>query len=206
MLVELVPAPAGNQHRCQRRTLRGHPPGAQMDPVRALELDLHVPERQGDEEDERAAECRSHPPTVRMLEDHLHPRRSGPFAERDGEDATLTLFGPTLLAVYEDALRGHDAAQLQSYLRAPGDERALAFTEADDDAAVRGLAGDLAPGVLTFFIAEAVPSILVERGFSLTLRGVDEQRQRVVRPLARVGRIGSHSNRGISLYVEGGFA
>src|SRR5919112_2275922 len=92
------------------------------------------------------------------------------------------------------------------YLPTLGDERTLAFTEADGNPAVRGLAGDPAPGVLTFFVTEAVPLILVECGFSLTLVRVDQQRQRIVRPLARVGSIRAHRNGRISSYIEGRFA
>src|SRR5215203_2396719 len=60
--------------------------------------------------------------------------------------------------------------------------------------------------MLTFFVTEAVPRILVDCGFSFTLGRVDQQRQWVVRPFARVGRVGSHRNGRISLYVEGGLA
>src|SRR5215218_5677379 len=111
-----------------------------------------------------------------------------------------------LLTVDGYTLRRCDAPQLKTYLPALGCERALAFTEAEDDTVVRGLAGDPAPGVLTFFVTEAVPRILVDCGFSFTLGWVDQQRQRVVPPLARVGRVGPHRNGRISLYVEGGLA
>src|SRR5215211_3320915 len=234
--VELVSAPTWDEYRRQGRTLRGHPPGAQTDPIGARELDLpvsetdrrrrrlrgsaargshpqdhqqshaQVPHRQGDEEDEHMAEHRSHPPGTRQLEDHLHRRQTGLFAERYVEDVTLYSVRRVLLIVDAYTLRRCDAPQLQTHLPALGYERALALTDPDGNAVVRGLAGDPAPGILTFLIAEAVSRILIECGFSLTLGRVDEQRQRVVRPLVRVGRVRPHRNGRISLYVEGGLA
>src|SRR5215218_7905345 len=233
--VELVSAPTWDEYRRQGRTLRGHPPGAQTDPIGARELDLpvsetyrrrrrlrgsaargshpqdhqqshaQVPHRQG-EEDEHIAEHRSHPPGTRQLEDHLHRRQTGLFAERYVEDVTLYSVRRVLLIVDAYTLRRCDAPQLQTHLPALGYERALALTDPDGNAVVRGLAGDPAPGILTFLIAEAVSRILIECGFSLTLGRVDEQRQRVVRPLVRVGRVRPHRNGRISLYVEGGLA
>src|SRR5215211_1092715 len=71
---------------------------------------------------------------------------------------------------------------------------------------VRGFARDPAPGVLTFFVAEAVSCILVESGFPCALGRVDEQRQRVGRRLTRVGGVGSHRNGRVPLYVDGGLS
>src|SRR5829696_2461439 len=47
MLVELEPTPAGDEKRGHGRVLCGHPPTAQTDPVRTLELDLFVPKPDG---------------------------------------------------------------------------------------------------------------------------------------------------------------
>src|SRR5215210_2759827 len=47
MLVELEPAPAGDEKRGPGRVLRRHPPTAQTDPVRTLYLDLFVSQTNG---------------------------------------------------------------------------------------------------------------------------------------------------------------
>src|SRR5215212_5281893 len=116
------------------------------------------------------------------------------------------MFGSTLLAVDEHALGRRDTAQLQSYFPTRGNERALAFVEADGDAAFRGLAGDPAPGVLTLFVPETVPGILVDRGFSFALARVDEQCQRVDRLLAGMGGVRPYRDGRVCFYVEGRFA
>src|SRR5215210_1679974 len=104
------------------------------------------------------------PACARRLEDHLDRRRTGLFAERDGEPTILAAW-LDLLAVYQDAPR-HNAGQLQAYLVALGDEGALAFAEPDCDAVFGRFGGDPAPGVFAFSVAEAVPRVFVQRGFA----------------------------------------
>src|SRR5918997_6077958 len=84
--------------------------------------------------------------TPAVLKGHLHSDGTGVLAERDGEDTVIPVTGLALLAVYQDALRRLDAAQLQYYLPALRGERALALTEADCYAVLRGVARDGAAG------------------------------------------------------------
>src|SRR5215218_2164460 len=160
----------------------------------------------GGDQGEHAAGLCSQLPAVMTLEDYLHRRRTDLLSESDREGSTLSEIRCVLLAVHEDALGRRDTAQLQPYLLAHGDERALAFAEADGNAAFRGLARDSAPGVLTLCVPEPVPGILVDCGFSFTLVRVDQQCQRVDRLLAGMGRIRPHRDGSICLYVEGRFA
>src|SRR5215212_4504991 len=148
----------------------------------------------------------SRPPAARALEDHLDRRRTCLLAERDGERAVLLTIRPALLAVHENSLRRRDATQLQAHLFALGNERALAFANADGDALVRRLTGDHSPRVLSFCVSEAVSRIFVKHGFSRTRGGVDEQHQGIRRPLVRVGCFRTHRCHGIRLDVEGGLA
>jgi hypothetical protein len=91
-----------------------------------------------------------------VLKGHLHRDGVGVLAERDGEDTVIPVTGLALLAVYQDALCRSTLLQLQYYLPALRDERALALSEADRYAVVRGVARDGAAGVLAALVAEAV--------------------------------------------------
>src|SRR4028118_2285065 len=95
------------------------------------------------------------------LWDHLH-RRLGARLGQGHHEAVLGGAESRVLAVYGDAPRRPAPAQLQQNRLPPRYERALACPEADGNAVPRRLAGNLAPGIVSALVTEAVAGVLVE--------------------------------------------